>query len=292
MVESAPSGQIAPPIPYPPVWQIAVLATFAVWLYFQTMFHLAAQWAHDPNFSHGFFVPAFSAFVLWQERRRIFSLPLHPSWSGLAVLTLALALLVTGQLGAELFLARVSMLVFIAGLVGFFLGWQYLRAAVFPWAFLLLMIPIPAILLNQITLPLQLLAARLASASLPLCNVPVLREGNVLHLSVMTLEVADACSGIRSLMSLVTLAIIYGYFTEPRKWIRILLAAAAVPIAVIANSFRIIGTGLLVQFWDPGKAEGFFHTFQGWLIFIVSLLLLFATHRLLQWIMPHRETGQ
>jgi len=291
MVETAPPGHPAPPIPRPPAWQVLTLAALAVWLYYPTVLHLAAQWSHDPNFSHGFLVPLFSGFILWRERHHLSSLPLEPSWPGLAVLALAMLLLVAGQLGAELFLARVSLLVLLAGLVALLFGWNHLRAALFPWAFLLLMIPIPTILLNQIALPLQLLASRVASSTLPLLGVPVLREGNVLSLSVMTLEVAEACSGIRSLMSLVTLAIIYGYFAERRMLVRILLALAAVPIAVVANSFRIIGTGLLVQFWNPDKAEGFFHTFQGWLIFLVSMLLLFATHRLLLRILPEETSA-
>ena len=291
MVETAPSGHSAPATPRPPGGQIAVLAALSVWLYFPTMVHLAAQWAHDSNFSHGFYVPLFSAFVIWHERGKLTALPLKPSWSGFVVIALAMVLLITGQLGAELFLARVSLVLLIAGLVALFLGWNYLRAALFPWAFLLLMIPIPNILLNQIALPLQLLASRMASSVLPLFGVPVLREGNVLNLSVMSLEVAEACSGIRSLMSLVTLAIIYGYFAERRILVRILLALAAVPIAVASNSFRIIGTGLLVQFWSPDKAEGFFHTFQGWLIFVVSMLLLLGTHRILLRLMPAEEAA-
>jgi len=117
-------------------------------------------------------------------------------------------------------------------------------------------------------------------------GVPVLREGNIIQLPAMALEVAEACSGIRSLMSLATLAIIYGYLMEPRISFRWILALAAVPIAVLANSLRIIGTGLLVQYWDPDKAQGFFHTFSGWLIFVVSLLMLFVLHRTLQWLCP------
>ena len=121
----------------------------------------------------------------------------------------------------------------------------------------------------------------MAATLLSLTGVPVLREGNVIVLSVMPLEVAEACSGIRSLLSLVTLAIIYGYLMDHRKWVRVVLALSAVPIAVAANSFRIVGTGLLVQYWDPEKAEGFFHSFSGWLIFVVSLIMLFALHGLI-----------
>jgi exosortase len=144
------------------------------------------------------------------------------------------------------------------------------------------MIPIPAIIFNQITFPLQILASKVASSVLPLCGVPVLREGNVINLPAIPLEVAEACSGIRSLMSLATLAVIYGYLMEARPWVRVVLALASIPVAVVANSLRIVGTGLLVQYWDPDKAEGFFHLFSGWLIFVVSLVMLFLLHQLLR----------
>jgi exosortase len=126
---------------------------------------------------------------------------------------------------------------------------------------------------------LQILASKLAAWTLPIFDVPVLREGNIINLPAMPLEVAQACSGIRSLMSLTTLAIMYGYLMEQRKAIRVALALASVPIAVAANALRIVGTGLIVQYWDPNKAEGFFHLFSGWLVFVVSLLMLFALHR-------------
>lgn len=261
-----------------------VLSGVLLWIYAPVLGHLVRQWGHDPNYSHGFFVPAFSFFVIWSERERLRALPVRPSWTGLLVLAFALAVLIAGTLGAELFLSRVSLLFAIAGIVVLTWGWNHLRAILFPWLFLLLMIPIPTIVFNEITFPLQLLASRAAAHLLPLVGVPVLREGNVIQLPAMALEVAEACSGIRSLMSLTTLAIIYGYLMEPRVSLRVVLALGSVPIAVIANSLRIVGTGLLVQYWDPEKAQGFFHTFSGWLIFVVSLVLLFLLHQTLQWI--------
>ena len=251
------------------------------WLYSSILFHLGEQWSNDSNFSHGFFVPAFSLFVLWQDRDRLAREPRDPSSWGLLIVVFALIVLVAGVLGAELFLSRVSLLLLIAGLVIFLRGWHWFRAVLFPWAFLFLMIPIPEIVFSQITFPLQILASKVAALLLPLLGVPVLREGNVINLPAMPLEVVEACSGIRSLLSLVTLAIIYGYLVETRTWVRVTLALASIPIAVAANSLRIVGTGLLVQYWDPDKAEGFFHTFSGWLIFVVALAMLFLFHRLL-----------
>jgi len=152
------------------------------------------------------------------------------------------------------------------------------------------MIPIPTIVFNQITFPLQLLASWLSAGVLSWLGVPVLREGNVIVLPAMALEVAEACSGIRSLMSLATLAVIYGYMMDRSISVRVLLAFASVPIAVVANGSRIVGTGLLVQYWDPDRAEGFFHTFSGWLIFVVSLVMLYVLHRTLR-MMLHEPEG-
>jgi exosortase len=280
---SAPAGRKYP-------WgKISILIGLMAWLYFPIISHLVLQWLKDANFSHGFFVPAFSLYVLWQDRSRLRNLVPSPSTWGLAIIVFAICVLVTGVLGAELFLSRVSLLILIAGLVVYFLGWQFFRALLFPWTVLILMIPLPAIVFNQITFPLQLLASKLAAGVLPWLGVPVLREGNVINLPAMALEVAEACSGIRSLLSLATLAIIYGYLMETRISIRIILTLASVPIAVGANSLRIVGTGLLVQYWDPQKAEGFFHAFSGWLIFVVSLGMLFAVHRVLHLTMGGKE---
>lgn len=262
------------------LWQGAIVVLLVGWLYWSILFHLAKQWSNDANFSHGFFVPAFSLFVLWQDRQKLARQPRQPSSWGLPIIAFALTLLIVGVLGAELFLSRISLLLLMAGLVIFFRGWTLFRALLFPWAFLFLMIPIPAIVFSEITFPLQMLASKLAALLLPLLGVPVLREGNVINLPAMSLEVVEACSGIRSLLSLATLAIIYGYLSETRTWVRIVLALSAIPIAVAANSLRIVGTGLLVQYWDPQKAEGFFHIFSGWLVFVVSLAMLFLVHRL------------
>ena len=180
----------------------------------------------------------------------------------MAILCFGLTILVIGVLGAELFLSRASLLIVVAGLVVLFCGWNMFRAVLFPWAFLALMIPIPTIIFNQITFPIQILASKLASWTLPILVCRSCGKANVIQLPSMALEVAEACSGIRSLLSLVTLAIIYGYLLSDSVRMRVLLAIAAVPIAVAANSLRIVGTGVLVQYWDPNKAEGFFHAFS------------------------------
>jgi exosortase len=194
--------------------------------------------------------------------------------------------------GRGAFLARFSLLFLLSGLIVLFLGWNYLRALLFPVAFLVLMIPIPTIVFNQITFPLQLLPSRFSAEVLSWLGVPVLRESNVIVLPAMALEVAEACSGIRSLLSLATLAVIYGYLMDRSIAVRALLALASVPIAVVANGSRIVGTGLLVQYWDPDKGEGFFHTFSGWLIFVVSLVMLYLLHRALRVVWREPEVAR
>ena len=273
-------------------WKIVVLLALLAWLYIPILVPLVKQWWRDPNFSHGFFVPLFVGFVLWQSLERLAAIPQRPSSWGLPIMLFGVCTLILGVFGAELFLSRVSLILLIGSLVIFFQGWQMLRAVLFPLIFLALMVPIPAIILNQITLPLQFLASKLAAWSLPLCGVPVLREGNIINLPAMPLEVAEACSGIRSLLSLTTVAIMYGYLLESRVWLRVVLALASIPIAVAANGFRIFGTGLLVQYCDPEKAKGFFHEFSGWLIFVVSLLLLFGVHWCIKSFVERMEAGR
>ena len=263
--------------------QSVLLAVCVVFLYAGILARLVGNWAQDPNYSHGFFVPLFCIWVAWTQRKRFAVAPVRPSNSGLLVILGALGLLVLGVFGAELFLSRTSLLFLLAGLMVYFRGWKFFRVALFPWAVLFLMVPLPAIIYNQIALPLQFDASRLATGMLGLVGVPVLREGNIIHLPSLTLDVVEACSGIRSLMSLITLSIFYGYLFEPKIWRRVLLIIAAVPIAVIANGVRIMGSGLLGQYWSPDKAEGFFHMFSGLVIFVISLAMLLVLHQAVTW---------
>lgn len=258
--------------------QVASLGSLIAILYYKIVAGLISQWIQDPNYSHGFFVPFFCAWVLWKQRKTLRQMPGNGSWGGLVIVFGALAMLILGVLGAENFLSRTSLLFLVGGLVVYYRGWSTFRSVLFPWGCLFLMIPLPAIIFNQIALPLQFQASWLASSLLGWIGVPVLREGNIIQLPSLTLDVAEACSGLRSLVSLLTLSAIYGYLFESRTSRRVLLFVAAVPIAVAANAFRIMGSGLLGEYWGPDKAEGFFHTFSGVLVFCVSFALLLALH--------------
>ena len=256
-----------------------ILCALIVVLYHRIAVKLVNDWYTIPDFSHGFLIPFFAAFLLWDKRRQIRATPITQSWAGISLVALGLFELLVGVLGADLFLQRTSFVLLVAGLVWTLLGKAMLGRLKFVLFVLLLAIPLPAILYNEITFPLQMRASELASAVLAnVFQVPVLQDGNIIRLPAMPLEVAEACSGIRSLMSLFTVAVIYGYFLERATWRRVVLALSSLPIAIAANVVRIVGTGLLVQYWDPDKAMGFFHEFQGWLVFLVALGCLYLVH--------------
>jgi exosortase len=263
------------------VWPTITLGLLIL-LYAPVLRGLAAQWSTDPDYSYGFFVPIFSAYTLWLQRGRLAGMEVKPNNFGLLVMAGAICLLFLGSLGAELFTSRFSLLVLLSGMILFLAGWKVLRVASFPLGFLIFMIPIPAIIYNQITFPMQLLASRLASSWLELVQVPVLRNGNILVLSSYSLEVVEACSGIRSLMTLVSLAVAYGYLAEPRLWVRCVLALLMVPSAIVTNAIRVVIIGILAHRFGPATAEGFLHEFSGWLVFLSALGLLLLFHRILR----------
>jgi exosortase len=260
-------------------------ASFAV-LFFEVGRKLVSDWATDDNYSHGFLVVPVAGYLAWERRDVLARAVRRPSLFGLVVIIGSVLLLAAGTLGAELFLTRVAIVGVLTGVVLYAFGWTHLRLLAFPLAFLLLMIPLPAIIFNQIALPLQLLASQVGEAGLEAAGVPVLREGNLMLLANTTLEVAEACSGIRSLVSLLTLGIIYGYFMDSRPWVRWLLAIATVPIAVVTNGLRVAGTGITAHYYGPAAAEGFMHGFSGWLVFVAALALLFALREVLNMLLP------
>jgi exosortase len=216
--------------------------------------------------------------------------PADGSVFGLVVVLGSIAVLLAGILGSELFLTRISIVGTVVGAVLFMFGWRHLRILSFPLAFLILMIPIPAILFNQIAFPLQLLASRFGETVMSAADVPVLREGNVLILANTTLEVAEACSGIRSLVSLLTLAIVLGYFSDKRLWVRSAVALSSIPVAVFTNGLRVAGTGIAAHRFGPAAAEGFIHEFSGWLVFVAAFGLTIVVQRIIAKVAPESRT--
>jgi len=262
-------------------WPWAPIAWFGALLiacYLPILIALAVQWNNDADMGHGFFVPIVAAFIVWQRREEILAIQPETNWWGLALVVWGGLQLWLGTLAAELFVSRTSFVVTLIGAVWLLGGNRILRKLAFPLFLCFFMIPIPAVIYNSITFPLQLLASRLAEHALSFLSVPVLREGNVLVLPNQELSVVEACSGIRSLLSLTFLSLVYGYFFEKRTWLRVVLFLSTVPIAIVANASRVTLTGVMTQV-KPELAEGVFHSASGWVIFMVALIILVCLHR-------------
>ncbi len=262
-------------IPYLKI--IALIALVAL-VYHEVLVKLVFDWWKDPNYSHGFVVPLVSLYLLWRKRAQLVRLNRikSPSFPGLVLMGAGLAMLVAGRAGAELFLQRFSLLVVMAGMVLLFCGRGMLKSVSPALAFLMFMIPIPYMLYDSISFPLKLFTSCCAAMSLTLLHIPVLREGNLVHLANTTLEVADACSGIRSLISLLAIGSVIAWVTLRSNWKRALVILLVIPIAVFANAARVVITGVLAHFYGSAVAEGFFHEYAGLMIYLVSLFLLLS----------------
>lgn len=270
----------------------AIVFAAVLLVYWSVLAGLIAAWSTDDNYSHGFFIVPLAVYFAWERRQKIASTPIRPSALGLVVVAGSLFLLVAGLLGAELFLSRVSILGTLAGAVLFLYGWPMLRVLSFPLAFMLLMVPLPAIIFNKIAFPLQLLASHVGEKTISAMDIPILREGNVLILANATLEVAEACSGIRSLVSLFTLGIVFGYFVDRRPWVRATIALSAIPVAIMANGLRVASAGVAAHYMGKAGVEGLFHEFSGWVVFVLAFVMMFALQRLLHRIAPPRPVSK
>jgi exosortase len=283
--------QVSPPVSVPTPSKNSPLLTWAplAWIsalmlasFYPMLERLVNQWMNDDDMGHGFFVPAVAAYIAWQRKDEILSAQWSRNYLGLVVMIYGSAQYILGTLAAELFLTRTAIVFSIGGAVLFAGGKQLLKVLAFPVFLLFFMVPLPAVIYNQITFPLQLFASGVAEKSLLLLGIPVLRDGNILELAEHKLSVVEACSGIRSLLSLTFLSLVYGFFFESKGWLRTLLLFATIPIAIAANAFRVSMTGVLYEYKSEW-AEGFFHTAEGWVIFMFALSMLLAFHRFAIW---------
>jgi exosortase len=261
---------------------VALLSTLIVIMYAPVLSSLARQWWDDPNYGHGAFVPVFAAYVLWCERDRWRVPPHHASNFGFAIMLFAIGLRVLGTLGAELFTARLSLLILISGIVTFLAGFKVLRAMAFPIGYLVFMIPLPAIVYYQVTLPLQLWASRIGASGLVTVGIHTMRQGNLLILPNCTLNVVEACSGIRSLLSLLAAVVAYAYLAEPSLWKRVALAVASIPIAIAINGLRLVVTGVLSFHFGPSVDSGLVHLSLGLGFFALAFFSILFMHELLR----------
>ena len=280
---AAPDERLLQPPPKALPWlPIVWFGLLLVACYGPVLGRLVNQWSTDGDMGHGFFVPIVAGYIAWQRRSELLEAWGPSNWWGLVVVAWGAAQLYAATLGAELFLARTAFIVSLAGMVLFLGGTKALRILAFPLFLLFFMVPIPAIIYNVVTFKLQTLASQLAEGALAVLGVPVLREGHILRLPNQSLSVVEACSGIRSLLTLSFLSLVYAYFFDKKVWMRAGLLVATVPIAIVANASRVTVSGLLSQV-NPELAEGLFHSAAGWLIFMFGLLLLVAVHVTVNW---------
>ena len=259
---------------------IAWFGALLIACYVPVLKALVHQWNYDPDMGHGFFVPVIAGYIVWQQREELAAIAPQPNWWGLLVVAWGAVQLIIGTLGAELFTTRMSLVVTLIGVVWTLGGTAILKKLAFPLFLLFFMVPIPAVIYSAATFKLQILASQLADGALTVLSVPVLREGNVLELPNQKLSVVEACSGIRSLLSLTFLSLVYGYFFERRTWVRVVLFFSTIPIAIVANASRVTITGIMTQV-KADLAEGFFHEAEGWVIFMVALVILIIWHQII-----------
>jgi exosortase len=273
-------------------WLLLIVVAAIGMLYATNFEKLFSDWSVDENYSHGFFVPIAFFWMLWRQRHELESTKVSPRWWGILIVIMALLQLAAGTMGAENFVAHSSLLTLLCGITLFLFGIEILRLVAFPIAWLLFMIPLPSIIFYSITFPLQLLASKLAVGILDLLRVPNVCEGNVIYLANFTAGVVEACSGIRSLVSMLAFAVLMGYLLNMSVRSRWILAFSSVPIALGMNAARIAGTGIAGNYLGARWAEGVFHTFSGWVLFLGSLGLMLGVVRLLRGFEQHELEGR
>jgi len=259
---------------------LVLLALLAA-LYAGILRDLAWQWWDDSNYTHGFLVPIFSGVLIWQRRKQLAALPAEGTWIGLLVLLLGIGALLLGDVGSENFLMRSSLIVILVGLVLFHLGWRVFRVVAFPLLFLFFMVPLPATLFYAVAFPLQNLAARNAAWTLDMLGVPVLLDGNIIHLTKQSLGVAEACSGLSMLFVFLALATAVAFVVE-RPWLdRVIVLLSAAPIAIVANVVRIAVTALAYEYVGREVGDFIFHDLAGWLMMPLALLMMWGVLKLI-----------
>ncbi len=252
--------------------------------YFPVLTSLFDQWMNDPNYQHGILIPFVSAILLWKRRARLkTSTGGGGAIPGLIIIFISVALLVAGTAASELFAARISLPLLLLGITFFLMGTNFAKNAAFPLLFLLMMIPLPYIIYYKITFPMQIMSARFSAGMLDIINVSVVRKGNILLLPGYTLEVIAACSGLRSLMTMVTLALIFAAFSGFSNIRKIILVACAIPVAIVANTIRLTVTALGAYTIGPQFADGILHEISGLIVFMAGLLLLMLCAGILKW---------
>ncbi|MCP4671247.1 MAG: exosortase [Desulfobacula sp.] len=259
----------------PVLFQILPLILVFYFLYHKAIAALIFDWSVDPNFSHGFLIPFVTLYMVWYKKNELAQISHEPSKTGFFIIILGMLVHVAGNVGSELFLMRFSMIITLAGIIIYYFGLKMFMKVLVPVGYLIIMIPIPAILWNKIAFPLQLFSANISAQTINLLGIPVFREGNILHLANTSLEVVDACSGLRSLTSLLALTGAFAFLAPLSAFKKWILFFSAIPIAVTVNVIRLTITGAMAAWIGPETAHGFLHDMSGLIIFGAALILVY-----------------
>jgi len=251
-------------------------------LYYPIVIGLMQDWSTNDNYSHGFFIPLISGYMVYSMRDELNKLPVSGVTWGILLLILGLGQLYIAKIGSEFFLQRTSLIPVFLGLCLFLFGIPITRKLLLPIFYLLFMIPLPAIIWNKIAFPMQLFSSAITEKIVQMIGIPIFREGNVLHLAQTTLEVIDACSGLRSLSTMFALAAALAWYTSFNRWKQWALFLLAGPVAIFANTIRLTATAALASVYGEKVAQGFLHEFSGIFTFIFGLTLLIMLQKLLQ----------
>lgn len=272
---------------------LGLLAVSFLLLYYQVVLRLVEYWETNPNYSHGYFIPFLAGFMIWSKRQEIFQNEIDPKilWGGLLILA-GLLQMVLGSVGTQFFLKATSMIAILLGISLFFWGMPVTLKLLVPILYLIFMIPLPGIIWNQLAFPLSLMASKVAANVIDLMGLSILREGNILQLPNVTLQVAEACSGLRSLTTLFALSALVAYLSYLRRSLKLIIFFSAIPIALVGNVVRLTATAVLARYFGPDMAKGFIHEFSGWVLFVLGLILLIMLHNLLaRWSRPKNEAA-
>lgn len=266
-----------------------IFSSFIV-LYFSTFQQLIQTWFSNEDYGHGFIILPISLYLVWKKKEILLNERIEPSGWGYVLIIFWVFFYVTGIAGNISTFADISMILFLIGSVSILIGRNTAKEIIFPICFLLFMFPIPSEIYVRITNPLMLFATDTSYHLLSVLNIPILKEGNLLYLPNYSMEVVNACSGIRSLSMIMALALLIGYFSTTSNTIRALFFVISIPIAIFGNALRITITALLAYYWSTRAAEGFSHTIAGLVTFFVSLVILYGCMELVSWFSKTRET--
>lgn len=264
----------------------ALLVCLFLLAYWGPLTSLVGEWYTDEDYSYGFLIPVITLYLIWERRRELALTPVSINWWGGVFFMLFLFAGAYGILGSSPSAVRPSIPFLLLSIVLFCFGLQYFKRLLFPLGFLIFMIPLPTIVESAITVPLKLISTKLGGLILKIFGISVFIQGNVIDLGVIQLQVVDACNGLRYILPLLALGVMFAYFFEKTLWKQVILVLITIPISVFTNGLRIGATGILAQKYGPSVAEGFFHSFSGWIVFMFAFVLLVAIEFIL------RKTGK